>query len=536
MENTSSFLSSFGLKGPLVGELEGVGDTSQPKVNTSIEGLLSLTSGVFFQFGCRKGEEYQLSYLSSSTKELFGVVHEDILKKPSTILNYVDRDKIFNILKRFYFSPYELKDESFEIDLIDGFGKKRWCRINFRQDIVNEESILWTGFLTDISDLVLEQNNNRDLKSQIEQTQKMESLGTLSGGIAHDFNNILQGVQNSFAMLEESSFFTEEDLKYINYGKKFCERGRDLVDKILLFCRRDEVVYKPVNLPEVLKEIIGMLKMTLPKDINFKECISLERGYLLSDISLLQQVIANIIINSSHALENRKKKEITVELHECFNRRDRFKEGHYLLKITDSGVGMSSEVKKRIFEPFYTTKPEGQGTGMGLAIVHGIIDKHNGDIEIETEVDVGTVFSISLPIYFGESDYPVNINSEKGAVEEQRHVLVVDDEEMILSMSSGILSRQGYRVTSFADPEKALSWIKKDDNHRLDLVITDYSMPNQNGMVFSRKLRSLGINAPIILSSGFKERDEVDDSIVDYYLNKPFSKKEFVQVVNTFIE
>ena len=344
------------------------------------------------------------------------------------------------------------------------------------------------------------------LKKQLQEAQKMETLGTLAGGIAHDFNNLLMAIMGyaDFAKMKSRGRDVEKDLDNILATSQQMAR---LVKQLLSFSRRKEDKIQSTDLGQVLSDSANILKHTLPKKVSLDIRQPEHLLRVLSNPTLLNQVFLNLCINASEAMVSGgvisiRSKTVFMEESRLLSNSS-LSEGEYVLvEIEDTGKGMSSEVQERIFEPFFTTKEMGaqRGTGLGLAIVWNNIKKMNGSITVHSEPGNGTVFKLFLPVSKGggKEGAATGVQELMGSGEA---VLVVDDEVLVLNLVSRILRRLNYRVYSARDGRSALE-IFREQKDEIDLVVLDISMPEMDGRECIRELLALYPDLKVIFSSG----------------------------------
>jgi PAS domain S-box-containing protein len=347
------------------------------------------------------------------------------------------------------------------------------------------------------------------LKKQLRQAQKMEAIGTLAGGIAHDFNNILAAIIGYTELVRMD--LAEETALMANINKVLAAsyRARDLVAQILAFSRQTEQELKPVSISAIVKEALKLLRASLPVTIEIRQRILMEPATILADATQIHQVLMNICTNAGHAMrlsggvlevylgEPREEFEPPLPL-------QHLAADHYLcLAIRDTGHGMPPEVLERIFDPYFTTKKKEEGTGLGLAVVHGIVTSHNGHITVESTPEQGTVFKIYFPYI------PVKVFDHKKTVgaqlpEGKEHILLIDDEVDIVHVNRQMLKRLGYSVSAYSDSREALAAFETDPN-AVDLLITDMTMPGLTGDQVVRSVHARRPDLPIIMCTGFSE-------------------------------
>jgi len=346
------------------------------------------------------------------------------------------------------------------------------------------------------------------LEKQVRQAQKMEAIGTLAGGIAHDFNNILAAILGYTELTRSTMLQGTPEYRNLEQVVKASSRARDLVQQILLFSRQGAEELKPVRVSVIVKEALQLLRATLPSTIEIRQSLSsLSESRILADPTQIHQVLMNLGTNAAHAMRE-KGGILEVCLSDVLPESDalsypELKSGPYiLLTVSDTGHGMDRSVMDRIFDPFFTTKKSGEGTGMGLSVVHGIVKRHNGILSVSSDVDKGTVFHLYFPkIEDMKKDAPESLSVvSKG----RGRVLFVDDEQTLVELVQQILEYLGYEVIARTSAMEALELYRSQPD-RFDLVITDYTMPQMTGIALAREILNIRPDAPIILCTGFNE-------------------------------
>jgi PAS domain S-box-containing protein len=363
----------------------------------------------------------------------------------------------------------------------------------------------------------------KKLESHLQQAQKMEAIGALAGGIAHDFNNILSAIigYTELAMLNEGA---EHCTAELYEALRAANRAKDLVKQILAFSRQTDEERMPIKVGVVAKEANKFLRATIPSTIEVKTRIDDKSGAVLANSVELYQIIMNLCTNAVHAIgENGGALEIEVQDAEIDHAEKNgfldLEVGSYVrISVKDTGYGMHPDVMKRIFDPYFTTKEKGVGTGLGLAVVHGIVKKAGGAIKVESEPGKGTVFHIYLP----KVDMTGSVNSEqpKSIVGGSERILVVDDEKMLTDIGQKVLERLGYNVVSRTSSIEALELFKAKPND-FDLVITDQTMPNMTGDVLAEELMHIRPDLPVIICTGYSQ-------VIDFERAKNKGIREFV--------
>ncbi|NOG84323.1 MAG: PAS domain-containing sensor histidine kinase [Candidatus Scalindua sp. SCAELEC01] len=389
----------------------------------------------------------------------------------------------------------------------------------------------------------------KKLEAQLLQSQKMEALGTLAGGIAHDFNNILGVIIGNTELLNLKFPQDNSEREYITNISEAGTSAANLVKQILTFSRMEPTKFQSVNLAVSVRETLNMLRATLPANIEIRQEIQEDCDHIMADVTQIHQIILNICTNAYHAMEEKGGVlEITLKQLEwsaaqglyCkdFPKTVTDRDKPYLMmSIRDTGCGILPEHRKKIFDPFFTTKERGKGTGLGLAMVHGIIQKHHGEIAIESEIGKGSTFKIFFPV--GE-EVIIEAESTKeelvGQTEDvppKRHILIVDDNLILIKTYDQILKKLGYAVTACGGSSEALELFKENPG-RYDLVFTDQGMPYMTGKQLCQELLAIQPEIPIVLATGYSERfsrEEAKAMGICRYLMKPIDLKTLRQTI-----
>ncbi len=357
----------------------------------------------------------------------------------------------------------------------------------------------------DISEQKKNDRQQKELRDRIRQMEKMESIGFLAGGIAHDFNNILFPIVGYTELLLQEAPQGSELHDLLERIFNAAGRATELVQQILTFSRQGDTGLKPLRVQPVLKEALKLLRASVPSSIGISQKIGDECGMIMGNATQIHQIIMNLCTNAYHSMEDQEG-EIKVILAEVDLSGDSqavipMKPGRYLeLTVTDNGHGMTSDVMKRIFEPYYTTKKVGKGTGMGLSVVFGIVKEFGGEIKVDSEPGKGSQFRVYLPVVHAGKDRLENSHGERLSIINGR-VLLIDDDEDALSVQRQMLTQLGCRVTYHKNPMDALSLFQESPDS-FDLVITDLTMPKMTGDKLSRALLNIRPDIPILLCTG----------------------------------
>jgi len=382
----------------------------------------------------------------------------------------------------------------------------------------------------------------KHLQKNIAKAQRMEAIGNLAGGIAHDFNNLLFPITGMAELLTED--LDPGSVQYENVQEilKAGMRGSDLVKQILAFSRQSEHKMIPVRVQQVLREVVKLSRATIPTNIEIWEDIQKECGLVLADPTQLHQIGMNLITNAYHAIE-RSDGKISVTLKETdLGAGDppdgSVEPGRYaLLTVSDTGMGIDPGVMNKIFEPYFTTKEQGKGTGLGLAVVYGIVKDHGGAVAVDSQIRKGTTFKVYLPLI----DKAVALISDEASQMQptgSERLLLVDDEQSVVAIEKQMLERLGYHVTERTSSLEAFKAFKANP-FAFDLVVSDMTMPNMTGDRLAGELISIRPNIPVIICTGFSERINKDKATalgIKGFLMKPVIKSEMARMVRKALD
>lgn len=380
------------------------------------------------------------------------------------------------------------------------------------------------------------------LENTLREAQKIESLGTLAGGVAHDFNNILTAIIG-FTELCLARTLSDEGLRDdLNEVFSAGQRAKELVSQILTFSRRGEVANAPLHMPFIIKEALKLLRSTLPTTVDIKTSIEKDVGYILADPTQIHQVVMNLCTNASHAMEPHggtltiTLSKTSLEEEEC-RTNPHLTHGQYVeLYVADTGCGMFPEIKRSIFDPYFTTKELGEGTGLGLAVTLGIVRESGGDIIVESEPGKGSIFRSYFPVV----NNPVQrseIQKIPKDLDGKGTILLVDDEAQVVKLLSRYLNNAGFTVQATSSSVKALeTFIATPDI--FDLVLSDVTMPKLSGDLLVRDILKIRNDIPIILMTGYNKsinEDSIEKLQVQALLTKPIEREQLIRTVNSLL-
>lgn len=396
-----------------------------------------------------------------------------------------------------------------------------------------------TGMLRDVSRRMKAEEERRKLEARLSHNQKMEAIGNLAGGIAHDFNNILAAILGYTDMAKAKLQPDSEIVRDLNRVTDSGKRAADLIKQILAFSRESLPERSLIHPAHIVLEAVDMLRATTPSTIDIHADIGEDIQSIQADPTQILQVLINLCTNSAHAMEETGGR-ITVTLHnrriEADNDPDSLVNGDCVeLVVSDTGPGIPSDALERIFEPYFTTKEVGKGTGIGLAVVHGIVKSHNGTIAAENKAGGGAVFRVILP---AQSTPEEKTTSEQSLPTGDESILFVDDEPYLMDLGRLMLGRLGYTVTGQKSSRVALE-VYRDDPGRFDLVITDQTMPHMTGVELARQLLAISPELPIILCTGFSpvvDQEKADSLGIKGFVHKPVVMDELARLVRNALD
>ncbi|MFH2133144.1 MAG: ATP-binding protein [bacterium] len=473
-----------------------------------------------------------VTVISPSCETVFGYGPDEILGQPMVDFYRVPSHR-HDLVARIREAGHI---ENFEVEMKKKDGSFVWVSSNAKL-LKNADGaeIGIEGVTRDISRLKEAEDKKRQLEENLRQSQKMEAVGTLAGGIAHDFNNILSGIFGYAQLTQRHLADPERAKKDIEQIVKAAKKAAGLVQQILTFSRKSDHTMQPLVLHYEVKEAIQLIRSIIPSTIDIQDDIQ-SRAVVLADPTQIHQILMNLCTNAYHAMHETggplsiSLKDITVSARHPVPDLDLLPGAYVELAVRDAGTGMTPEMLGKIFDPYFTTKEVGKGTGLGLAAVLGIVEDHNGRIRVDSEPGKGSVFHIYLPALGNQRNPRSTRIAGEIARGRSEQVLLVDDEESILFSTKELLEDHGYIVRAFSNGEAAFSEFIKNPQ-QFDLILTDMTMPRMTGDLLSSRLLEVRRDLPIILCSGFSDQISEQGALeigIRKFLQKPIDSQHLL--------
>ncbi|HOE12032.1 MAG TPA: PAS domain S-box protein [bacterium] len=396
----------------------------------------------------------------------------------------------------------------------------------------------------DITERKRAEEEKAELADLLRQAQKMEAIGCLTGGIAHDFNNILQAILGYTHLAMRRLPTDTVAYKHLEKVDQAGQRAAEVVQEMLTFSRHSQKDMRPIHLQPVVKEVMKLLHGSLPSTIEIETHIDPSCPAVMANPTQIHQVLMNLCVNAYHAMRDHGGKleislvEVEVKPEMAEDHPDLHPGPHVVLRIRDTGCGMDQATMQRIFEPYFTTKSAGEGTGLGLAMVHGIVKIHGGAVLVDSTVGRGSTFEVLLPVHIAESSPPVVENTEIEAPLGTERILVVDDEQLIVNLAEHSLEEMGYRVNGYRSSMDALDTFRANPS-AFDVVVTDQTMPHLTGIELAREISKIRPGIPILLCTGYGESligQNIQMSGICEILKKPFDELALARAIRRAME
>ncbi len=478
----------------------------------------------------------RLRYINPAWEEVLGHNRDDLLgKNLPDFMKEEERATFDHIFQTIIDDKLTIRDKNFI--MLNKKGLPRYITFTGAPDLDEEGKVIGVvGTLKDISRL-------RSMEAQLLQASKMEAVGTLTGGIAHDFNNIIQAIMGYNQLMISGKSGNETDMLYLNSVGELIQRSRELVKQLMLFSKKVEPLSTAVNINDEIKSMQNLLMKSIPKMIEIKTNLDEKIFPINADSTQIGQIIMNLVINARDAMGDNgtiiiSTKNLTLQ-EDTTIAGVNIPSGNYIeFSVADTGCGMEKDVMQRIFEPFFTTKEAGKGTGLGLAVVNGIVKNHNGFIYCESEPDKGTTFKIVFPA--STSGIPIQKIEEQlqQSLYGTETILYVDDEKSILETAKETLSFYGYKVTTAMSGEQALE-IYSSQRENIQLIILDLIMPGKGGKKCLIDLLTINNDAKVLMTSGYSSSQQTEDLTkagAAGFINKPYKPDELLLSIRRILD
>jgi len=498
--------------------------------------------------------DFQTTYVSPSIEKILGFTPEE--RKRQTLEEMITPESLKKV--QMMFLEELRRDEAgnadpdrsvtIEVEYYRKDGSTVWMENSMKTMRDNSGTIdgLY-GVSRDITERKIAEEEKTKLQSQLQHVQKMESIGTLAGGIAHDFNNML-------GIIVGNTELAMDDVPEWNPARHNLEeiriasmRAKDVVRQILAFSRQSPQEMKPVRIGRIIKESLELLRSSIPTTIEIHQNISGESDTVRADPTQINQVLINLCTNAAHAMgETGGVLEVSlknIELDKCSAIHhhdlslDDLSLGKYVrLTVSDTGHGIEPKILERIFDPYFTTKGVGEGSGMGLSVVHGIVKTHGGYFLVDSELGKGTTFQVFFPYIESNPEPEIEITVEIPRGKER--ILFIDDEKAMVDTIQPMIERLGYKVTARTSSIEALEAFRSNPG-RFDLVISDFTMPNMTGMELSKELFKLRSDIPIILCTGYSKHineDKAKRSGIRAFVMKPIVLDKIANTIRKVLD
>jgi PAS domain S-box-containing protein len=485
-------------------------------------------------------EHGTVTYIAPTIESLSGYTTSEITGRPFS--EFVYKEDIPFVLEKFQ-QDVSGHAEPNEYRILTKSGVVRWVRTSSRPFFRETRVVGLRGVMTDVTDRKRAEEESEALREQLRQSQKMEAIGRLAGGIAHDFNNLLTIIKG-YSQLSLIELKEDSPLKgSIEQIDKATDRAADLVRQLLAFSRRQILEMRVLDLNTTLANLHNMLRRLIGEDIELTMVLAEDLGRVKTDLGWIEQAIMNLVVNAKDAMPKGGKLTIetaNVELDEAYARAHvAVTSGRYvMIAVSDTGAGMTPEVRERLFEPFFSTKEKDKGTGLGLSTVYGIVKQSGGNIWVYSEPGKGSTFKIYLP----RVDEPLEQPREKLLGDEllrgSETILLVEDEEEVRKLAVRVLERQGYKVLSARDGDEALLVCErhKDPIH---LMLTDVVMPGMSGHEVAKRSEPSHPEMKVLYMSGYTDNAIVMHGVLVQgvnYIQKPFTVNGLTKKVREVLE
>jgi PAS domain S-box-containing protein len=491
--------------------------------------------GMVYQFVYRPDGTKGYTFVSDGARDLFGIEPKRALEDSHALLRLVHPDDREGLRQKARAVALETGDFRWQGRIVLASGEVRFVEIVARDYRLADGSVLADGLVVDVTE-------HRQLEEQLRQAQKMEAVGRLAGGVAHDFNNLLTVIKASTGFLLEELDAADPRREDARHIAEAADRATGLTRQLLAFSRKQILEPQVLDVNAVVANLRPMLARLIGEDVTVEARLGGTAGSIMADVGQLEQVLINLAVNARDAMPDggrltMETAEVTIDergaLAHARREQCAVEPGSYvLLTVSDTGIGMSPEVRSRIFEPFFTTKDVGKGTGLGLSTAYGIVKQSGGQIWVYSEPDQGTVFKLYFPRLEAAATASIK-PSRESPVGGTETVLLVEDEKSVRQLARRILERQGYHVLESENGREALAQATAYGG-RIHLILTDVVMPELSGRGLVERLTAVRPDAAVIYMSGYTDDDVLRRGMVEpgsRFLQKPFDPKALLRMV-----
>ena len=494
--------------------------------------------------------DYHFTYISPSDERLRGYSADEVIGRH--VFDFFDEDGIATAKEFTYqrrqneLQGIQTGNVMFEARHRRKDGSYFWAEVNSTPELDPDGNVIgYYGITRDITERKLAEKNRVDFEKQLRQKHKMEAVGYMAGGMAHNFNNNLSIILGNLELSQMKQPPGSEVNRYLEDAKTAVRRSRDLILKIISYSRQGIQKKQPTRLTDIIDETVSLLQSTLPATVNLQRLYEpdCETRRVNADVSQIQEVLINLCNNAVHAMDEQGDLTISLEpveldqgnipaQYDCLP-------GHYAkLCVQDSGCGIASELLDHIFDPFFSTKEEYAGAGMGLATVEGIVAQHGGMIKVSSVPGEGATFELYFPIVGVQHTKEEPLIKQSALAGGTEQILYVDDDLMLAELQAQLLTEQGYTVSVMDDSQEALKLFAANAEG-FDLVITDQTMPNLTGEELICKIKKIHPDIPTILCTGYSTRideDKATDLGISAFMMKPVDLPQLLQTIRNVLE
>ncbi len=457
-----------------------------------------------------------------------------------TVYDLVDGELADDLTRQDESVLRELRPVEAEEQLPNGNGELR-TYLSVRFPLLDRDGEVYAvcGISTDISERVKAEEERMDLEGQLRQALKMEAVGQLAGGVAHDFNNILAVILNYAAFVAEDLPADDPRAEDVGEIVKAGQKATKLVHQLLAFSRKEVIEEQVVDLNDVVTDLRELLRRSIGEHIKLDTALQDRLWLTKAGTGQLEQVLVNLAVNARDAMPDGGCLTVSTWNQDVTDGElAGLVGGRYVtLRVSDTGVGMAPDVADRIFEPFFTTKPRGQGTGLGLATVYGVVKQSQGGIYVDSEIGVGTAFTVYLPVCDEVQQGSLELEQSKSAPQGQETIVVVEDDDAVRHLVSRILEKSGFEVVAKSSGREAVSYFERN-GAAVDLVLTDVVMPEMSGKTLADNIRSIDPNIKVLFMSGYTDEIIAQRGILEsgrQLINKPFDGAQLVSRVREIL-